>query len=176
MRKIIESTLLSLDGVSQDPHLWATPYFDGEAEAFALDLLSKAEAMLMGRRTYEFFAAAFPHRGGDYGKRVNEIRKYVFSNTLTNAQWSNSTIVRGDAAAATARLKQEEGNDLVIYGHGLLASTLLKAGLVDELKLWVHPIFIGAPASSRSHSGAKLRLLGVKTLGTGVIVGSYQPD
>ena len=79
MRKIIESTLVSLDGVYGDPHIWATEYFDQEAEGYALELLSAAEAMLMGRRTYEFFAAAFPHQTGEYGSRINSIRKYVFS-------------------------------------------------------------------------------------------------
>src|SRR5262249_12221761 len=92
MRKIIESTLVSLDGVFGDPHIWATEYFDQEAEKYALELLSVAEAMLMGRRTYEFFAAAFPHQTGEYGTRINSIRKYIFSNTLKKAGWSNSSI------------------------------------------------------------------------------------
>ena len=82
MRRIIESTLVSLDGVIGDPHTWATEYFDQEAEKFALELLADADAMLMGRRAYEFFAAAFPHQTGEYGSRINGIRKYVFSNTL----------------------------------------------------------------------------------------------
>src|SRR5262245_65156123 len=120
MRKIIESTLVSLDGVFGDPHIWATEYFDQEAEGYALELLADADAMLMGRRTYEFFAAAFPHQTGAYGSRINSIRKYVFSNTLQQADWSNSIVVRGDVAAEAARLKQEEGRSLVIYGHGLL--------------------------------------------------------
>src|SRR5262249_7717544 len=81
MRKIIEFTLVSLDGVIENPHLWATKYFDSEAEKYALELLSAGDGMLMGRRTYEFFAAAFPHQAGEYGERVNTIRKYVFSST-----------------------------------------------------------------------------------------------
>src|SRR5262245_12372250 len=120
MRSIIESTLLSLDGVLRDPQTWAMEFFDEDAEKFALDLLADAEAMLMGRRTYEFFAAAFPHQTGAYGSRINSIRKYVFSNTLQQADWSNSIVVRGDVAPEAARLKQEEGRSLVIYGHGLL--------------------------------------------------------
>src|SRR5215475_3949113 len=103
MRKIIESTLVSVDGVFGDPHIWATEYFDQEAESYALDLLSAADAMLMGRRTYEFFAAAFPHQTGEYGARINSIRKYVFSNTLQAADWANSTIVRGDVGAEAAK-------------------------------------------------------------------------
>src|SRR5499433_2472928 len=109
MRKIIESTLVSLDGVIEDPHLWATEYFDNEAENYALQLLSTSDAMLMGRRTYEFFAAAFPHRTGEYGQTVNRIRKYVFSSTLKKANWSNSTIVNGDLPTEVAKLKSQSG-------------------------------------------------------------------
>jgi len=126
MRKIIESTLVSLDGVIGDPHLWATPYFDSEAEKHALELLSTSDAMLMGRRTYEFFAAAFPNQTGEYGQRVNEIRKYVFSSTLKKIDWSNSSIMNGDVITEAAKLRSQPGKDLVIYGHGLLGQTLLK--------------------------------------------------
>jgi dihydrofolate reductase len=143
MRRIIESTLVSLDGVIEDPHLWATDYFDDEAEKHALELLLASDAMLMGRRTYEFFAAAFPHRTGEYGDRINSIQKYVFSSTLQKAEWSNSSIVSGDVVAEAAKLKQQTGKDLVIYGHGLLGHTLLKHHLLDELKLWIHPLFVG---------------------------------
>jgi len=127
MRKIVESTLVSLDGVFGDPHVWATEYFDREAEAYALDLLSASDAMLMGRGTYEFLAGAFPHQTGEYGRRINTIRKHVFSNTLTRADWSHSSIVRGDVVAEAAKLKQAGGGDLVMYGHGRLGRTLLEA-------------------------------------------------
>ena len=123
MRKIIESTLVSLDGVIEDPHLWATEYFDSEAEKYALELLSTSDAMLMGRRTYEFFAAAFPHRTGEYGERVNRISKYVFSSTLKKADWTNSSVLDGDVATEVAKFKAQVGKDLVIYGHGLLGQT-----------------------------------------------------
>src|SRR5262245_41772212 len=166
MRKIVESTLVSLDGVFGDPHVWATEYFDHEAEAYALDLLSASDAMLMGRHTYEFFAAAFPHQTGEYGSRINTIRKHVFSNTLTRADWSNSSVVRGDAAAEAAKLKQEEGGDLLIYGHGLLGQTLMERDLLDALKLWIHPLFVGrGHALFREGGTKKLKLAGTKTLG-----------
>src|SRR4030095_6013393 len=143
MRKIIESTLVSLDGVIQDPHRWATPSFDSEAERHALDLLSTADAMLMGRRTYEFFAAAFPHRAGEYGERGNRISKYVFSSTLQTADWRNSPVSEGDVPTEAAKFKSQVGKDLVVYGHGLLGRTLLKHHLLDELKLWIHPCCVG---------------------------------
>jgi dihydrofolate reductase len=176
MRRIIESTLVSLDGVIADPHLWATPYFDNEAESHALELLSTADAMLMGRRTYEFFAAAFPHRTGEYGDRVNGIRKYVFSSTLKKADWSNSSVLQGDVATEVAKLKAEVGKDLVIYGHGLLGQTLLKHHLLDELKLWIHPCFVGrGKLLFREGEKTNLKLTAQKILATGVIVASYQP-
>src|SRR5215813_4346824 len=175
MRKIIESTLVSLDGVMADPHLWATPYFDSEAESHALELLSTSDGMLMGRRTYEFFAAAFPHRTGDYGDRINRIRKFVFSSTLQKADWNNSTLVKGDVAAEVAKLKQHPGQDLVIYGHGLLGQTLLEHGLLDEIKLWIHPLFIGrGKLLFREDEKHKLKLVGQKSLATGVVVLTYQ--
>src|SRR5262249_30018158 len=171
MRKIIESTLVSLDGVIEHPHLWTMQYFDSEAEKYALDLLSTSDAMLMGRGTYEFFAAAFPHRKGEYGETVNRIRKYVFSSTLKKAEWSNSSIFNGDVATDVAKLKGQPGKDLVIYGHGLLGQTLLKHHLLDELKLWIHPCFVGAgKLLFREGEKTNLKLIAQKTLGTGVIV------
>jgi len=176
MRKIIESTLVSLDGVFGEPHTWATEYFDQEAQSYALDLLLAADAMLMGRRTYEFFAAAFPHQTGEYGARINSIRKYVFSNTLQKADWINSSIVRGDVAAEAAKIKQKDGKDLIIYGHGLLGQTLLEAHLLDELKLWIHPVLLGrGQLLFREGGKTKLNLVATKKLGTGVLVATYQP-
>ena len=176
MRKIIESTLVSLDGVIGDPHLWATDYFDSEAENYALELLSTSDAMLMGRQTYEFFAAAFPHRTGEYGERVNGIRKYVFSNTLKKADWSNSSIVKGDVATEVAKLKSQAGKDLVIYGHGVFAQTLLSHHLLDELKLWIHPCLVGhGKLLFGEGARANLKLITQKTLATGVIVVTYRP-
>jgi dihydrofolate reductase len=152
-------------------------YFDSDAERHALELLTACDAMLMGKRTYEFFAAAFPHRTGEYGDRVNGIRKYVFSSTLQKADWSNSSIIKGDVAAETAILKQQSGKDLVIYGHGLLGQTLLKHQLLDELKLWIHPLFVGrGKLLFRGDEKIKLTLVAQKTLATGVVVASYQPS
>src|SRR5215471_10451603 len=175
MRKIIESTLVSLDGVFGEPHTWTREYFDQEAETYALELLSVADAMLIGRRTYEFFAAAFPHQTGEYGSRINGIRKYVFSNTLKKADWSNSTIVRGDVAAEAARLKEQDGKALVIYGHGLLGQTLLEHDLLDELKIWIHPLFVGCGQSLFCDGKtARLKLEAARTMRSGTVVLTYR--
>src|SRR5262249_32856216 len=123
MRRIIESTLVSLDGVIGDPHVWATDFFDSEAEKYALELLSASDAMLMGRQTYEFFAAAFPHRTGEYGERVNGISKYVFSNTLKQADWSNSSVAEGDVGTEAATPKSQASKCLLIDGPVLYRTT-----------------------------------------------------
>jgi dihydrofolate reductase len=146
MRKLIESTLVSVDGVIGDPQVWAEPYFDDEAGKRALKQLLVSDAMLMGRRTYEMFAAMWPASTGAYADRMNTIRKYVFSSTLQTAEWSNSTIISGDVPAAVSELKQQNGQDLVMYGHGSLGQTLLEHRLLDELRLWVHPLIVGRGA------------------------------
>jgi dihydrofolate reductase len=176
MRKVIESTLVSLDGVIGDPQLWANEYFDEEAERSALEQLLVSDAMLMGRNTYEMFAAAWPNSSGDYPDRMNAIRKYVFSKTLAEVGWTNATIVRGDAAAAVRELKEQDGGDLVMYGHGPLGQALLENRLLDELRLWVHPLLVGrGTLLFREGANTTLKLVATETLATGVVVLTYQP-
>jgi dihydrofolate reductase len=176
VRKIIESTLVSLDGVIGTPHLWAGDYFDKEAQQQALDQLLASDAMLMGRRTYETFAALWPGQAGDYADQINSIRKYVFSSTLEKADWNNSEIIRGDVAAEVTKLKQQDGQDLVIYGHGPLGQMLLEHHLLDELRLAVHPLLVGRGTPLfREGDKTTLNLMAAKTLATGVVVLSYQP-
>jgi dihydrofolate reductase len=175
MRKIIESTLASADGVVGSPPLWALDYRDEEVTRDALERLSGSDAMLMGRGTYELFAATWPGQTDDFAQRMNTIRKYVFSATLASAEWSNSTIVRGDALAEVTKLKEQDGRDLALFGHGRLAQALLANGLIDELRLSVHPILAGA-GLPQFGNGRKtpLRLVSAKTFTTGVVVLSYQ--
>jgi dihydrofolate reductase len=176
MRKIIESTLVSLDGVIGSPHLWAGDYFDKEAQQRALEQLLASDAMLMGRRTYEIFAALWPGQAGEYADQINSIRKYVFSSTLEKADWNNSEIIRGDVAAEVTKLKQQDGQDLVIYGHGPLGQMLLEHHLLDELRLAIHPLLVGRGTPLfRAGDKTPLNLVAAKTLATGVVVLSYQP-
>jgi dihydrofolate reductase len=176
MRTIVESTLVSADGVIGDPPQWAMGYRDEEVQAEALDRLSGSDAMLMGRGTYELFAATWPAQAGDFADRLNSIRKYVFSSTLEQADWNNSTIVRGDAVAEVTRLKQQAGGELAVYGHGLLAQTLLQAGLVDELRLSIHPVLVGrGKLLFRDGVIGPLKLVATRAFGTGVVVLSYRP-
>ena len=132
MRKIIESTLVSADGVVGSPPLWAMEYRDEEVTRDALERLSGCDAMLIGRGSYELFAAIWPTQTDDFAQRVNEIRKYVFSSTLDRADWSNSTIVRGDVLTEVAKIKERDGRDIAVFGHGQLAQTLLEHGLTKS--------------------------------------------
>jgi dihydrofolate reductase len=176
VRKIIESTLVSLDGVIGDPQTWAVGHLDHAAERDAVDRLLASDAMLMGRRTYETFAEVWPARTGALADRVNRIRKYVFSSTLDRADWSNSTIIRGDVATEAAGLKQQDGQDLTIYGHGRLGRTLLEHGLLDELRFSIHPLLVGhGKLLFQEGDKAPLRLVASETLATGVVVLTYQP-
>jgi dihydrofolate reductase len=177
VRKIIESTLVSADGVVGDPQGWAMQHRDAEVEQEALDRLAGTDAMLMGKGTYEVFSATFPGQAGDFAGRVNSIRKYVFSSTLKQADWTNSTIISADAVAKVTRLKQQEGQDLALYGHGLLAQTLLEHGLIDELRLSVHPVLVGTGRLLfREGQKKPLKFVGAKTFGTGVVVLTYEPE
>src|SRR4029077_10415941 len=175
MRKIIESTLVSADGVVGSPPLWAMGYRDEEVTRDALERLSGSDAMLMGRGTYELFAATWPGQTDDFARRINAIRKYVFSSTLTSADWSNSTIVRGDVLAEVTRIKEQDGRDLALFGHGRLARTLLDSGLIDELRLSIHPVLAGAglPQFSNGHK-TPLTLVAAKPFTTGAVVLSYR--
>jgi dihydrofolate reductase len=176
MRKIIESTLVSLDGVIGDPHEWAGEYFGDEARIRSLEQLDASDGMLMGRRTYEIFSGLWPHAGGPYADRLNSMPKYVFSSTLERADWANTTIVRGDVAEQAAELKRADGRDLVVYGHGRLGRTLLRHGLLDEINLLVHPLIVGHGTllfdADEQHT---LEHVATRTLDTGVVALSYRP-
>jgi dihydrofolate reductase len=175
MRRIISSSFVSLDGVIGDPRAWAMQYFDDDSQEAALQRLLASDAMLMGRGTYEYFTDD-PPQTGDYADRIDAIPKYVFSSTLESADWNNSTIVRGDVPSAVRELKQREGQDLLIYGHGQLGQTLLEHHLLDELHVAIHPVLVGHGQSlARAGQRTPLKLLATTELTTGVVVVSYQP-
>jgi dihydrofolate reductase len=175
MRKIIESTLVSADGVVGSPPLWAMDYRDEEVTRDALERLSGSDTMLLGRGSYELFASIWPTQTDDFAQRVNEIRKYVFSSTLDRADWSNSTIVRGDVLTEVTKIKEQDGRDIALFGHGRLAQTLLANGLTDELRLSYHPVLAGGGLPQLANgSKTPLTLVSVKTFRTGVVTLSYQ--
>ena len=165
---------MSADGVVGSPPLWAMDYRDEEVTRDALERLSGSDAMLLGRGSYELFAAIWPTQTDDFAQRVNGIRKYVFSSTLERADWSNSAIVRGDVVAEVTKIKEQEGRDIAIFGHGQLAQTLLEHGLTDELRLSYHPVLAGGGLPQfAGGSKTPLTLVSVKTFRTGVVTLSY---
>jgi len=175
MRRVIESTLVSADGVIGEPHTWTGEHFGEEAAARALQQMRRTDAMIMGRGTYEMFSATWPAPADDYSSAIFNMKKYVFSATMERADWNNTEVVKGDVVATVAELKAEEGQDIVLYGHGGVGQALLEDGLLDELKLWVHPVVVGrGTLLFRSGEHTDLTLAEVDTTGTGVVILTYQ--
>ena len=172
MRRIIVSTYVTLDGVIEAPQKWSLNYFDEEAAKFASEQLSAADALLLGRETYQGFAEAWPSRTGDFADRINSMTKYVISTTLEEPLgWDNSTLIKGDVIKEVDKLKQQPGQDILIYGTGRLANTLLQNGLIDEHRLWVVPVIWGS--GRRIFEGMDttlLELIDTKTLPSGTVI------
>ena len=179
MRKIINSTFISLDGVVENPEAWPPTGPDDESSyTLHTELLLACDALLMGRRTYEGFASAWPTRSGDtFSDHINSMRKYVVSSTLRDPEWSNTTVIAGDPIAEITRLKAEPGKDMVQYGFGRLSHTLMSHGLLDELRLWIHPLFVGAGGADaliyRDGSQTMFELRDTTPLKSGIVVLSY---
>jgi dihydrofolate reductase len=176
VRRVIESTLVSADGVIGEPHTWTGEHFGEEAVGYALERLQRTDAMLMGRNTYEMFRQLWASPDDDYAAAIYEMQKYVFSSTLEQADWNNTEIVRGDILTAVRELKGRDGKDMILYGHGPVGQALLEADLLDELNLWIHPVFVGRGTQLfREGRQVELRLTRSKTTGTGLMILTYEP-
>ncbi|MBB6548574.1 dihydrofolate reductase family protein [Nonomuraea rubra] len=177
MRKLVESTFVTLDGVIGDPHIWGPAYWDEEHNAYSAKLLFGADALLLGRETYEGFAEAWGSRSGDeYTDRINSLPKYVASTTLKEATAWNGNLIEGDVATAVAELKQQPGQSILKYGSGKLDRTLIANKLIDELHLWVFPVVAGG--GDRLLDGLDLthfELLETTRFKSGIIVLTYGP-
>jgi dihydrofolate reductase len=178
MRKIIEYTVVSADGVFGAEGLSGLGnYQDDACRRDGLGQLLACDAMLLGRGTYEFFSKIYPSGTDPWAARVNAMRKYVFSSTLDTADWDNTTIVRGDVAAEAAKLKQQEGRDLLIWGHGRFAQTLLEQRLIDVLDISIYPFMAGrGKPFFRQGQDASLRLVTAKTFSKGIVKLTYEPE
>jgi dihydrofolate reductase len=187
MGKIVISENVSLDGVIQDPTGeegfgrggWGR-MVNKDHEAWAKVLTDEAlgtEALLMGRRTYEYFATRFPSRSGEWADRLNGLPKYVVSATLQDPDWNNSTVLTGDVVNEVSKLKQKVNGDIVVYASGRLVHTLMEHDLVDELRLMTFPFVLGAGERlfGETSDQKPLRLVDTRTVGDGLALLTYQP-
>jgi len=181
MRKIINSTYMTLDGAVEDPHLW--PSLGDAAKDVSFDiqmeLLDACDVILMGRRTYESFAGAWPSRSGDrMSDSINAMRKEVVSTTLRDPSWNNTHVIDGDAVETIRALKSQPGKDIVQYGLGQLSFTMLEHGLLDEVRLWVHPIILGKNGPRTPHfldcPPAQFELASSRALPSGTVILNYK--
>ena len=145
MREIVNSTYISLDGAIEEPQTWPLPGgFETDGNRIQTEFVRGCSALVMGRRTYEGFSAVWPTMSGtELADRMNALPKYVASSTLTDPTWNNTHVLEGDLVAAVEQLKQGSGGDIAQFGFGDVSRTLMRAGLLDRLRLWVHPLFVG---------------------------------
>jgi dihydrofolate reductase len=176
MRKLIESTLVSLDGVIEAPERWAS--FDAEDTVLSLRELGNCDAFIMGRVTYENFYANWGHASGDpYIDLINAMPKYVASRSLSQTAW-NATLLGPDPSSAIARLKDQPGKDLIKYGTSRLDATLVRDHLIDEFRFWIRPVVAGSGQrlfEDVDTSGLHLSLTGVRRLENGSVILTYAP-
>ncbi len=179
MRKIVVSEFVSLDGIMEDPR-WTFQFPSEDRDKFKFDELAASDALLLGRVTYEGFAAAWPRmeeQTGEYGAWMNGYLKYVVSTTLEEAGWNNSTIINENVVEEVSNLKQQPGKDILVFGSGQLVNTLMEHDLVDEYRLMVFPVVVGG--GKRLFEGASdekaLKLVETKTFASGAVVLSYGP-
>jgi dihydrofolate reductase len=188
MGSIVVSEFVSLDGVMEDPGGgedfrhggWTFEFRTGdEGDRFKLEETLDAEALLLGRVTYEGFAAAWPSMAGtgEFGEKMNGMPKYVVSSTLERAEWHNSTVLDGDVVEEVSNLRQRVGGDILVAGSARLVQTLLEHGLVDELRLMVYPVVLGAGKRLFAETSDKkrLRLVDSQIVGEGIAILVYKP-
>ena len=180
MRRIIASLFVSLDGVVEAPQEWNPPYFDEEMGTEVGKAMMSADAFLLGRRTYQEWAAFWPAQSPEENPMagfINNAAKYVVSTTLESADWTNSTVIDGDVGTEVPKLKQQAGQDIIVSGSATLARSLLREGLVDELRLLLHPVVVGRGQRLFDEAGDRkgLELIDSHALGTGVVSLAYRP-
>jgi dihydrofolate reductase len=187
MRKIIVSIFVSLDGVMEDPGgseksvhgAWTFPYWNDEIGKAKFDELFASDALLLGRVTYEGFAAAWPSQKDDSGfaDRMNSLPKYVVSGTMKEAKWNNTNIIKGNIPVEVAKLKEKPGQDILIGGSRTLVRTLMQHDLIDMYRLLVYPIVLGSGKRLfEEGSHAKLNLVECKHFSSDVVLLEYQSD
>jgi dihydrofolate reductase len=186
MGRIVVTEFMSLDGVVEDPGGaenfkyggWSFEFSRGdEGDKFKVDETVAADAQLLGRATYEGFAAAWPSREGEFADKFNSMPKYVVSRTLRDPEWANTTVLAGDVAESVSKLKEQYSGDIVVHGSASLAQALIEEDLVDELRLMVFPVILGQGKRLFGATSDKksLRLVDSKIVGDGVAILIYRP-
>jgi dihydrofolate reductase len=178
MRKIVAGLFVSVDGVVEAPETWSGPYFSPEIGQHIGSMMAAGDTMLLGRATYQTFAASFAGNTSDpMAAQMNATPKVVVSTTLAGAEWENSTLIRGDVAAEITRLKQQPGKNINISGSATLVAWLLRQGLLDELDLLVFPVVVGHGKRLFDSDGSQtgLKLADSQTYPTGVVRLTYHP-
>ena len=176
--RLVATEYLTLDGVFEEPGHWSFPYFNEEASQFKWDELQATDALLLGRKTYEGFARAWPtmEGTGEFGVKMNTMPKYVVTSTLDQLEWSGSKHVKGNITEEIRKLKGEPGNDLLLSGSAQLFNSMMEADLIDLYRLMVHPIVFGnGKRLFNETSQRKLELVESKKFATGIVVLEYVP-
>jgi dihydrofolate reductase len=178
MRRVVWAQYVSVDGVVENPS-WTTPFWNDEIARSQRDQLFRSDALLLGRITYQLFADSWPGRTDPEGfaDRMNRLPKYVASRTLKQATWNGTVVIQGEVSDAVARLKQEAGGDVLVYGSGTLVRTLFEHDLIDEYRLMVHPLIVGH-GNRLFPDGVPtktLRLTDVQRTSSGIATMLYEP-
>jgi dihydrofolate reductase len=179
MRNVILWDMLSLDGYFEGPEKGNIDWFrfDDDLEQYILETQQSADTLLFGRVTYEMMAAYWPSAEGQIADFMNSVPKVVFSRTLSNVDWNNTTLLKDDVAGEVSRLKQQPGGDIFVFGSADFSATLFEHDLVDELRIGINPILLGSgvPFFKGSAKSRNLKLLDAKPLQSGLVILHYQP-
>ena len=177
MRRLVVTMFMTLDGVVEAPEKWSFPYWNDEIERFKHDELFASDAQLLGRVTYQGFAAAWPTRKGEYADRLNSLPKYVVSTTLEKTEWRNSHLIKANVQKELSNLKQQPGEDILVHGSRTLVQTLMQLNLTDEYRFLVSPIVLGS-GMHLFGDGSKttLQLVEAKGFSSGAVLLRYRPD
>lgn len=176
--RLVATEYVTLDGVFEEPGHWSGPWFNDEARQFKWSELQAADAQLLGRKTYEGFASAWPtmEGTGEFGEKMNTMPKYVVTSTLRKLEWSGSEPIRGKVEEEVRKLKQKPGRDLLLAGSGQLFNALMGADLIDAYRFMVHPVVLGQGKRlfANEDSRRELKLVDTKKFASGIIVLEYE--
>jgi dihydrofolate reductase len=180
LMRLVATEYLSLDGIFEEPGQWSNPWFDDQVGQFKYAELQASDALLLGRKTYEGFAAAWPNMKGtgDFGEKMNSMPKYVVSSTLDKVDWPGSKLVKGDVVAEVRKLKEQPGSDLLLAGSAQLFNALMEANLIDLYRIMLFPVVLGK-GKRLFAEGTDRRVLAVpetKTFASGVAILEYRPE